>query len=448
MVEKSKNVRKQLFTDSWLEDDRFKGWLRAIPDQPSKANCIVCNLIFGTKKSDIIRHSESQRHIRSVSSLKNVTKLNFKPDSEVVKMQTQVQKTELMLAHYVACHNLSFRSIDHLSQLPRLMMNDSKIAQQISIKRTKCVKFIKNVLASVVEDNIVKEMENKKFSIYLDETTDIANIKVLAILVKYIFNNRIQTHLLDLVPVDADHGTAKGLYILFSKSLDKLKLSTDNIIGYCADNASVMMGSKESFKTHLLNDNSNIIWRIKINPEKSFNVIFTLRRNDSPPVQLQGVDIPKTSQVKYLGLILDKRLTWGPHLKSKHKTLNNRLHLLRPILKSKMSIHTKSILYKSLLRPIWAYGMQIWGCAKPSQILSTQAFQSISLRLIASAPWYITNKALHKDLKIDTVNQLAKHYYSKFHAQLRYHPNPLISHLSSLTLPDNPPRRLKRRIRN
>ncbi|KAF0739258.1 SCAN domain-containing protein 3-like, partial [Aphis craccivora] len=208
MIEKSKNVRKQLFSDSWLEDDRFKGWLRAIPDQPSKANCIACNLIFGTKKSDIIRHSESQRHIRSVSSLKNVTKLNFKPDSEVVKMRTQVQKTELMLAHYAACHNLSFRSIDHLSQLPRLMMNDSKIVQQISIKHTKCVKLIKNVLASVVEDNIVKEMENKKFSIYLDETTDIANIKVLAILVKYIFNNRIQTHLLDLVPVDAEHGTA------------------------------------------------------------------------------------------------------------------------------------------------------------------------------------------------------------------------------------------------
>jgi len=140
-----------------------------------------------------------------------------------------------MLVHYVACHNLSFRSIDHLSQLPGLIMNDSKIAQQISLKHAKCIKLIKNVLASVVEDNIVKEIENKKFSVYLDETTDIANIKVLAILVKYISNNQIQTHLLDLVPVDANHGTSKGLYILFSKSLDKLKLSTDNITGYCAD---------------------------------------------------------------------------------------------------------------------------------------------------------------------------------------------------------------------
>jgi len=80
-----------------------------------------------------------------------------------------------MLAHFVACHNLSFRSIDHLSRLPSLIINDSKISKQISLKRTKCIKLIKNVLASV-EDNIVKEIENKKFSVYLDETTDNANI--------------------------------------------------------------------------------------------------------------------------------------------------------------------------------------------------------------------------------------------------------------------------------
>jgi len=65
-------------------------------------------------------------------------------------------------------------------------MNDSKISKQISLKRTKCIKLIKNVIASVVEDIIVKKIENKNFSVYLDETTDIANIKVLAILVKYI----------------------------------------------------------------------------------------------------------------------------------------------------------------------------------------------------------------------------------------------------------------------
>lgn len=74
-----------------------------------------------------------------------------------------------------------------------------------------------------------------------------------------------------------------------------------------------------------------------------------------------------------------------------------------------------------------------------------QAFQSISLHLIASIPWYVTNNALHKDLKIQTIEQLTKQYYIKFHKKLQQHQNLLIPHLSSFTLPENPPRCLKRR---
>lgn len=51
-----------------------------------------------------------------------------------------------------------------------------------------------------------------------------------------------------------------------------------------------------------------------------------------------------------------------------------------------------------------------------------KAFQSIFLRLIASAPWHVTNKALQKDLKADTVlHQLAKIYYIEFHTKLQHH---------------------------
>uniref|UniRef100_A0A2S2QF69 Putative RNA-directed DNA polymerase n=1 Tax=Sipha flava TaxID=143950 RepID=A0A2S2QF69_9HEMI len=104
-------------------------------------------------------------------------------------------------------------------------------------------------------------------------------------------------------------------------------------------------------------DNWATTWRIKINPNKSVYVPFTLKRTEPPPVHFQGTQIPSSSKVKYLGIMLDKRLTWGPHLKQKRKNLNYRLHLLRPILKSKLQIHTKHIIYKSLLRPIWSYAI-------------------------------------------------------------------------------------------
>lgn len=52
-----------------------------------------------------------------------------------------------------------------------------------------------------------------------------------------------------------------------------------------------------------------------------------------------------------------------------------------------------------MIIPIWAYSIQIWGCATPFQIQTIQDFQSISIQLITSAPWFISNDILHDDLK-------------------------------------------------
>jgi hypothetical protein len=102
------------------------------------------------------------------------------------------------------------------------------------------------------------------------------------------------------------------------------------------------------------------------NHNYSFHVLFTLRKEISPVLYFGGIEILIETQINYLGLILDKRLTWGSHLKSTRKKLNTRLYLLRSILKSNLSLNNKLIIYKSILRPIWAYGIQIWGFAKAS----------------------------------------------------------------------------------
>ncbi|KAL4085191.1 hypothetical protein QTP88_027050 [Uroleucon formosanum] len=249
------------------------------------------------------------------------------------------------------------------------------------------------------------------------------------------------------VPQGSD--LSPDLYNIFTSDIP----STQNtLLATYADDTSILSpnnSSEEAFNAlqlHLdLIDKWSTDWKIKINADKSVLVSFTLNKKNTPIILFQGVPIPSMAQVKYLGIVLDKRLTWGPHLKSKRKSLNSRSHLLRPILKSKLPIHNKIQIYKSLLRPIWSYGAQIWGCAKPTQIKTIEAFQSISLRTITSAPWFVSNHTLHKDLKIETVENLVKTHYKKFHNKLLHHPNPLIANQHTATIPGNPPRRLKRR---
>jgi len=88
------------------------------------------------------------------------------------------------------------------------------------------------------------------------------------------------------------------------------------------------------------------------------------------------------------------------------------------------------------------YGIQLWGAAKNYDIKTLQSFQSISLRLITNAPGYVSNLTfLHNDLKIPIITTLGSYTYKRFHNNTYNHNNPLISKLSSLTLPDNPQRR-------
>jgi hypothetical protein len=57
-------------------------------------------------------------------------------------------------------------------------------------------------------------------------------------------------------------------------------------------------------------------WRIKLNPSKTRAVFFTKRKTRELPtsdLSLDGYYIPWSDRAKYLGLILDKKLTFSPH---------------------------------------------------------------------------------------------------------------------------------------
>jgi hypothetical protein len=101
----------------------------------------------------------------------------------------------------------------------------------------------------------------------------------------------------------------------------------------------------------------------------------------------------------------------------------------------------KLLIYKTLLKPIWTYGLAIWGCAASSSIAIIQRYQAMILRQITSAPWYVTNHTLHKDLRIPQIQTLLQELIDTYRSAQQSHPNPLMALI--LTQPDS--RRLQRR---
>ncbi|CAH2100509.1 unnamed protein product [Euphydryas editha] len=172
-------------------------------------------------------------------------------------------------------------------------------------------------------------------------------------------------------------------------------------------------------------------WRIKANESKSVQVTFTTRGDTCPPVKLNGVQIPQANEARYLGLYLDRRLTWKKHIFTKRKALGIQLRKMYWMLgkKSQLSMSNKLLLYKCILKPIWTYGIQLWGTAANSNLEILQRFQSKMLRIITDAPWFVTNQQLHHDLEIRTVQEEIKHSIKSYRNRLENHPNILTVHL-------------------
>jgi hypothetical protein len=59
--------------------------------------------------------------------------------------------------------------------------------------------------------------------------------------------------------------------------------------------------------------------------------------------------------------------------------------------KSQLSLSNKLLLYKTILKPIWTYGIQLWGTASTSIIEILERFQLKALRMIIDAPWHVPN---------------------------------------------------------
>jgi hypothetical protein len=97
--------------------------------------------------------------------------------------------------------------------------------------------------------------------------------------------------------------------------------------------------------------------------------------------------------------------------------------------KSQLSLENKIPIYKTIIKPVWTYGIELWGCSKPSTTKILQTFQSKTLRKLANAPWYILNLTLHNDLRIPYVTEAIRTYAKKHKNRTAQNDNQLIRDL-------------------
>jgi hypothetical protein len=98
---------------------------------------------------------------------------------------------------------------------------------------------------------------------------------------------------------------------------------------------------------------------------------------------------------------------WHKHIFTNWKHLGITLTKMYSLLgrRSKLSISNKLFIYKTILKPIWTYGIPLWGTASTSNIEILEHFQSKALCMIVDALRYVPNTVIRR---ISKYQQLKK----------------------------------------
>lgn len=237
------------------------------------------------------------------------------------------------------------------------------------------------------------------------------------------------------------------LYLLYTYDIP---VSENCIVGTFADDT-VIMSIGQDITTSTSKLQSALLeleqwtkkWRIKLNSLKSTHVNFTNKNVDYKPIYIDEQIVPFANTAKYLGMTLDAKLHWKEHVKKKKEELDIKYRNYRWLIgrKSSLSLHNKIMIYKQILKPVWTYGIQIWGCAKNSVIEIIQRFQNKVLRNIVKAPWYVRNSDIHRDLNINTIASEIQNRAEAHEIKLLHHVN---SEIPALLNTSGMPRRLNR----
>ena len=169
-------------------------------------------------------------------------------------------------------------------------------------------------------------------------------------------------------------------------------------------------------------------WKLTVNPQKTQAITFSRKKTEiTECIRIQGQQIPWVDKVKYLGITLDKKISWAPAIKARVNLAYPALKRLYPLIapNSKLKTEIKITLYKVCIRPIITYGHQIWAAAPKTHIAKVQRMQNRFLRIILNAPRDTRITTLHRKAKIPTIPEYIKESITRTYDNT--HPNPLIS---------------------
>lgn len=253
----------------------------------------------------------------------------------------------------------------------------------------------------------------------------------------------INSNLSDMYKVEAGvpQGSVLGplLYIIFCSDIPRVfdcnyAFYADDTALFCSgvDPGSILENLQSALNSLSIYYNK---WKIKVNAGKSQAIFFTRKRSPCKLpdrcLSMNFNDIPWSNNVKYLGVILDKRLIFSDHVKHVITKFNIAIKIVYPLInrKSKLCTSNKIILVKSIFQSILLYACPTWGICSKTHIKKLQICQNKLLKMIMNLPWHYSTSRLHSLCNVDFINDRIRKITDNFTSNCLASENTLVSSL-------------------
>ena len=185
------------FNDQWLSDSRFSSWIEKCGSNTSARCKVCCKVIYLSSMgvSSLVSHASEKKHKEKLASQISPASLKafMEPYTSVVNVESSsskvapskashsgtldqyvsqtVRKAKILWTLIVVMSKLSLRSCEQLKDLFQVMFNDSEIASDFKLGKTKCGYYITYDVAPYFQDQIIQVLKKSPcFSMSFDES--------------------------------------------------------------------------------------------------------------------------------------------------------------------------------------------------------------------------------------------------------------------------------------
>lgn len=225
-----------------------------------KDDACFCKLCLCTisqfKKHNLVMHEKSDKHRNKEKNMKSCQSLTkfLKPKT----VSSSLKEFDIKFSVAIACH-CSIRSVDHLGVIVKEHCKGSTL-ENLKLHRTKCACLINNVISVSIFEELVQELRDVKYYLFIDESTDISSVKHLCLCVRFFSQktNNLRTEFLCIIEVVSTTGA--NLFAAIEDYFNINNIDMKNCIGFSSDGASNVCGKHNSVLSRLKEKNENIVF--------------------------------------------------------------------------------------------------------------------------------------------------------------------------------------------